>query len=164
MESFLSVNTVIRSKNFPADVAPSEYLQGYHEERMPYAVSNPVETIALLLFWFFCFRHRAWKKGWHCKIPLFLAPFVFGCLLLWLDIHYLSLEVLRRWHDAICCFSTLVALLLLPQWYKLMWLALLALPVHKISDSAKLMFTILFSIVMVLTIIFFFHTLFSLAG
>lgn len=133
---------------------------------MPYLIL--LETIALLLFWFFCFRHRAWQKGWHCKIPLFLAPFLFGCLLLWLDIHYLSLEVLRRWHDAFCCFSTLVALLLLPQWYKLMWLALLALPVHKISDSAKLMFTILFSIVMVLTIIFFFTLYFlwldSLSG
>lgn len=126
------------------------------------------QTIALLLFWYYCFRHKAWHYGWGCKILLFLSPFAFGCLLLWLDIHYLSIETLRNWHNAFCCFSTFVALLLLPQWYKLMWLALLALPVQKISESAKLMFTILFSIVMVLTIIFFFTLYFlwldSLSG
>lgn len=125
------------------------------------------QTAALLLFWFYCFNHKAWSHGWSCKILLFLLPFA-GCLLLWLDIHYLPLEALRQWHDGLCCFSTITALLLLPQWYKLMWLALLALPVQKSSESARLMFTILFSIIMVLTIIFFFTLYFlwldSLSG
>jgi len=127
-----------------------------------------IQTIALVLFWFYCFRHQAWQHGWFYKIILFLSPFAFGCFLLWLDIRWLSLEMLRQWHDAFCCFSTLAALLLLPQWYKWMWLALLALPVHRISESAKLMFTILFSIVMVLAVIFFFTLYFlwldSLSG
>lgn len=101
-----------------------------------------LQTAVLLLFWYYCFRHKAWQRGWFYKILLFLLPFAFGCLLLWWDIHYLSLETLRSWHNAFCCFSTLTALLLLPQWYKLMWLALLALPVQKISESTKLMFTI----------------------
>ena len=127
-----------------------------------------LQTAVLLLFWYYCFRHKAWQRGWFHKILLFLLPFAFGCLLLWWDIHYLSLETLCSWHNAFCCFSTLTALLLLPQWYKLMWLALLALPVQKISESTKLMFTILFSIIMVLTIIFFFTLYFlwldSLSG
>lgn len=115
-----------------------------------------LETAVLLLFWYFCFCHKAWQKGWLGRLLLFLAPFSFGCLLLWLDLHFLPMDLLRRWHDAFCCFSTLSALLLLPQWYKMMWLSLLALPVQRISDSAKLMFTILLSMIMVLTIIFFF--------
>ena len=126
------------------------------------------QLAALLLFWLYCFHHKAWSRGWGSRILLFLLPFAFGCLLLWLDIHYLPLETLRLWHDGLCCFSTIAALLLLPQWYKLMWLALLALPVQQSSESSRLMFTILFSIIMVLTIIFFFTLYFlwldSLSG
>ncbi|MBR5319447.1 MAG: hypothetical protein IKU46_07645 [Peptococcaceae bacterium] len=127
-----------------------------------------IQTAMLLLFWYFCFRHSAWHRNWLCKIILFLAPFVFGCIVLWLDLHHLPLEVLRQWHNAFCCFSTLVVLLLLPQWYKLMWLSLTALPVQKISENTKLLFTTLFSVIMMLAIIFFFALYFlwldSLSG
>ena len=127
-----------------------------------------LQTAALLCFWYYCFRHPGWYRGWGCKLFLFLLPFAFGCLLLWLDLHFISVAALRSWHDAFCCFSTITALLLLPQWYKLMWLALLALPVQQINENVKLMFTILFSIVMMLAIIFFFTLYFlwldSLSG
>ena len=52
--------------------------------------------------------------------------------------------------------------------YALMSLALLALPVQQINENVKLMFTILFSIVMMLAVIFFFTLYFlwldSLSG
>ncbi len=115
-----------------------------------------LETILLLLFWFFCFHHFGWHRGWGCKILLFLAPFFFGCLLLWIDLHILSTEILRQHHNLFCCFSTLVVLLLLPQWYKLMWCALLALPTDTVLDHTKLICATIFSVIMVLAIIFFF--------
>ena len=115
-----------------------------------------LQTILLLSFWYICFRHQAWHNGWLCKMVLFLLPFLFGCLLLWLDLHIFSVETLRQWHTLFCSFSTLAVLLLLPQWYKLMWLALQDLPVSTCSDYARLLFTVLFSTIMMLAIIFFF--------
>lgn len=115
-----------------------------------------LQTVLLLLFWYYCFRHKGWRRGWGCKILLFLAPFLFGCLLLWLDLHIFSTQVLRLWHDWFCCFSTLAVLLILPQWYKLMWCALLALPIDTTTDYTKLICATLFSVIMVLAIIFFF--------
>ena len=114
------------------------------------------QMVALTAFWYFCFRHRFWQRGIGWKAALFLAPFAFGCALLWLDFHYLPMPVLRQWHNLLCWFSTMVVLLLLPQWYKLMWLFLVELPIQRISDNTKLLFTILFATLMVLAIVFFF--------
>lgn len=114
------------------------------------------QTILLLYFWYFCFQHEKWHGNWLEKLFLFLAPFTLGCSFVWIDLHLFSIENLRFWHDELCCFSTITALLLLPQWYKLMWHTLLSLPVQEISDHARLILTILFSCVMVVVIIFFF--------
>ena len=114
------------------------------------------QTIFLLLFWRWCFFHPCWYRGWVARLILFLAPFAAGCMIIWLDLHVISMETLRRWHEMFCMFSTLTVLLLIPQWYKLMWLALLALPGDSVSDNVKLLSTTLFSVIMMLAIIFFF--------
>ena len=115
-----------------------------------------IETILLLTISLCCIFHSGWQKGWIYKLLLFLAPFASGCFMLWINLRLFPLETLQMFHDALCCFSTIVALLLLPQWYKLMWQSLMSLPVQDISDHARLMFTVLFSCIMVLAIIFFF--------
>lgn len=114
------------------------------------------QILILIFFCYFCFHHKLWKQNFVYKILLFLAPFSFGCFLLWFDFHYLSLATLQRWYNLFCCFCIIVILSLLPQWYKLMWLLLVELPIRHISDNTKLLFTILFSTLMVLAIIFFF--------
>ncbi|MBO5140502.1 MAG: hypothetical protein J6A10_05020 [Peptococcaceae bacterium] len=115
-----------------------------------------IQVVLLLLFWYYCFRHKKWNNGWIAKITLFIAPFVLGYLFVWMDLHLFPIENLRLWHDELCCFSTLSALLLLPQWYKLMWLFLMHLPVQGISEHARLICIVIFSCVMVVAIIFFF--------
>ncbi len=115
-----------------------------------------IQIVILICFWYFCFRHELWHGGWHSKLILFVAPFGLGCTLVWMDLHLFTVENLRLWHDELCCFSTITALLLLPQWYKLMWLVLLNLPVQDISEHARLIVTVLFSCMMVVAIIFFF--------
>lgn len=115
-----------------------------------------IQTVFLLVFWYFCFQNKNWYSNLTKKIALFVAPFTLGCSFVWLDLHLFPIENLRLWHDELCCFSTMTALLLLPQWYKLMWLTLLSLPVQEISDPARLIFTVLFSGTMVIVIIFFF--------
>ena len=77
-------------------------------------------------------------------------------MFVWANLHLFPAEQLRIWHDKLCCFSTLTALLLLPQWYKLMWLLLISLPVQEISEHARLIITVVFACIMVVTIIFFF--------
>ncbi len=128
----------------------------------------PIQTIALLMVWYFSFCHKGWQGGWLVKLVLFLLPFTFGCAIVWMDLQLFSAEYLRVWHDELCCFCTMTALLLLPQWYKLMWLSLRALPVQEISEQARLMFTVAFSCIMVAAIIFFFALYFlwldSLSG
>ena len=115
-----------------------------------------IQTFILFGFWYFCFQHNGWHTNWFYKLILFLAPFALGCAMVWMDLTIFKLEHLRIWHDELCCFSTITALLLLPQWYKLMWLSLMALPVQDISDHARLICTVLFACVMVVAIIFFF--------
>ncbi len=114
------------------------------------------QTMILLLFWYHCFQHPAWKGTLHFTILLFLAPFMLGCAILWLDLQLLSADFLRQWHNLFCCFCVLTVLLLLPQWYKLMWQSLTTLPVPEHSDTARLFFIALFSLIMMLAVIFFF--------
>ncbi len=123
-----------------------------------------LQTAVLLLFWYYCFRHPHWNKGWCCKISLFLLPFLFGCIFLWFDLQIFSTETLRHWHDLFCCFSTLAVLLLLPQWYKLMWCALQVLPNTNTNDHTKLIYATVFSVIMVFSIIFFFALYFLWLG
>ena len=114
------------------------------------------QTVLLVLFWYYCFRHPAWTKC-HCEmLLLFLAPFLFGCAMLWLNLHLLSADTLRTWHNLFCCFCLLTVLLLLPQWYKLMWRSLTTLSITGHSDTFRLIFIALFSLIMLLAIIFFF--------
>ena len=115
-----------------------------------------MQTISLLLFWYYCFGHDKWHCGWCARLILFLSPFALGCMFVWANLHLFPAEQLRIWHDELCCFSTLTALLLLPQWYKLMWLLLISLPVQEISEHARLIITVVFACIMVVTIIFFF--------
>ena len=115
-----------------------------------------IQTVILLVFWYNCFRHDGWHGEWHKKLLLFISPFALGCAFVWIDLHLFATENLRLWHDELCCFSTVTALLLLPQWYKLMWLFLLNLPVQHISEPTRLVVTVIFSCVMVVAIIFFF--------
>ncbi len=115
-----------------------------------------IQTIILLIFWYHCFAHDQWHNGWIQRIILFLAPFAFGCMFLWCNLQLLPPNQLRIWHDELCCFSIISALLLLPQWYKLMWLLLISFPVQDISKHSRLMVTMVFSCLMVLAIIFFF--------
>ena len=115
-----------------------------------------IETILLFGFWYYCFQHNRWNTTWRFKLILFFSPFTLGCFFLWFDLQLFQIEHLRNWHDELCCFSTLTALLLLPQWYKLMWLSLRALPVQETSEHARLIFTVLFCCIMVFAIIFFF--------
>ena len=115
-----------------------------------------IQTILLLFFWHHCFGHPKWNGNWMAKSFLFLAPFLLGCIFVWVDLHLLPTEQLRIWHDELCCFSTITALLLLPQWYKLMWRLLISLPVHEISEDIRLIITAVFSCVMIIAVIFFF--------
>lgn len=114
------------------------------------------QTVLLLLFWYYCFQHRKWSSSWFAKFILFVSPFTLGCIFVLIDLRLLPAEHLRIWHDELCCFSTVTVLLLLPQWYKLMWQFLRSLPVQEISEHARLSITIVFSCVMVVAIIFFF--------
>ena len=115
-----------------------------------------LQTLFLPVFWYFCFRHNGWSKGWTSRCFLFLAPFAAGCLFLWADLQWIPLHILRHWHWFICMYCTLTVLLLLPQWYKLMWFALLSLPARSVSDHSKLLCTVIFSVIMMLAIIFLF--------
>lgn len=115
-----------------------------------------VQTLVLLLFWHYCFKHPAWKKSHLHTVLLFLAPFLLGCIMLWLDIHLLYVDTLRRWHNLFCFFCLLTVLILLPQWYKLMWRSLTTLSIPEYSDTARLFFIALFSFIMMLAVIFFF--------
>ena len=115
-----------------------------------------MQIILLLIFWYYCFRHKKWHNGWREKIILFLSPFALGCIFVGCDLHIMPTNHLRIWHDELCCFSTITVLLLLPQWYKLMWLLLISMPVQEISEHTKLIITIIFSCIMVIAVIFFF--------
>ena len=115
-----------------------------------------IQSALLFIFWYYCFRHKKWQHGWGAKLVLFLAPFALGYMFVWIDLHLFTVDSLRVWHDELCCFSTITALLLLPQWYKLMWQFLRSLPVQEISEHARLIFTVLFSCMMVVAVIFFF--------
>lgn len=127
-----------------------------------------LQIIFLLICWWFFFRHPLWNQNNFWQSVLFLAPFFIGSAVLWGEIHYFSVETIRTYHNYIYCYSTLNALLLLPSWYKLMWVSLIHLPIQKLTEGSKLLFSILFAIVMVLAIIFFFTLYFlwldSLSG
>lgn len=87
---------------------------------------------------------------------LFAAPFLFGLTQVMLITHFLPLETLRAFRQPLYLYSILNALLLIPQWYKLMWLSLIRLPNEHFSDIQKLMLAIILASVMISAIIFFF--------
>ena len=115
-----------------------------------------LQAITLILFWHQCFIHPVWRRQHQNTLFVFLAPFLLGCILLWLDFRLLSANALRQWHTLFCGFYTLTVLLILPQWYKLMWQSLRSLSVPDDSDTFRLFYIAFFSLIMMIAVIFFF--------
>lgn len=114
------------------------------------------ELLILLFAWLLLFFHPAWHRSLIWAALLFFLPFVIGCLLLWLNLTCFAVATLRHYQYFLYLLSLINALLLLPSWYKLMWLILTTAPVQKLPDQTKICFTVAFSICMVMTIILLF--------
>lgn len=115
-----------------------------------------LQILCLLLIWWKSFSTKLWDGNIVVKLLLFVLPFSFGTTVLFTLTHYFSIETIRHYRQLIYLYYTINSLLLIPQWYKLMWLFLLYLPKRQLSESNKLLLTVFLAILMVSAIIFFF--------
>lgn len=115
-----------------------------------------LQIFLLLYVWWILFTSSYWEKHFWGPIILFLAPFLFGLGNITFLTYFFSVETLRAYRQLLYLYSTINSLLLIPQWYKLMWLFLTHLPSQRLNDTQKLLATVLLSIIMIIAIVFFF--------
>lgn len=116
----------------------------------------PLQILLLLFIWWQLFSSSLWQRGFLMRLLLFAGPFLFGLGQMICFTHLFSLETLRQYRQALYLYSTINSLLLIPQWYKLMWLFLTDLPSRRFSESQKLLTAVFLAALMILAIIFFF--------
>ena len=115
-----------------------------------------VEFLLLFLIWWKIFSAPAWTLHSIFSLLLFPLPFLYGLGQIYLISHWFTLEQLRLYSQPLYLYSIINSLLLIPQWYKLMWLALLHFSPRKLTDVQKLLLAILLAALMISAIVFFF--------
>ena len=115
-----------------------------------------VEFLLLFLIWWKIFSASAWAHHSIFSLLLFPLPFLYGLGQIYLISHWFTLEQLRLYSQPLYLYSIINSLLLIPQWYKLMWLALLHFSPRKLTDVQKLLLALLLAALMISAIVFFF--------
>lgn len=114
------------------------------------------EFILLLIIWWKLFSSPLWQRHIIFSLILFPLPFLFGLSQIYLISHGFSLMALRSYSQALYLYSIINSLLLIPGWYKLMWLFLLHFSPRRLTDVQKLLLAIVLAAVMISVIVFFF--------
>lgn len=115
-----------------------------------------IEFCLLLFVWWKVFISDYWQHNTICSVLLFPIPFLFGLLQITMITHFFSIEMLRTYSRYIYFYSIINSLLLIPQWYRLMWLFLTRLPSRYLSDWQKLLMAVVLAAMMIVAVIFFF--------
>lgn len=115
-----------------------------------------MEFLILFIFWWKIFKAPLGNNHLFVSLLLFPLPFLFGLSQIYLISHCFTLEQLRLYSQLVYSYSIINSLLLIPQWYKLMWLSLLHLSPKQLTDIQKLLLAILLAAVMISAIVFFF--------
>lgn len=115
-----------------------------------------IEFALLLLIWWKTFSAPVWRRHPFWSLLLFPLPFLYGVGQIYLISHWFTLAQLRLYSQPLYLYSIVNSLLLIPQWYKLMWLTLLHFSPKKLTDVQKLLLAILLAALMISAIVFFF--------
>lgn len=115
-----------------------------------------VSMVLLILIILGCFCSPRWHRGIIWKFVLFFLPFFYGWSTVFLLCRFLSAEMFNLYHHYIYLYTITVALSLIPQWYKLMWLLLKCLSARHFNEGLRLIGVTMFAAVMITMIVFFF--------
>jgi len=114
------------------------------------------EPLLLIIFWLFSFFHPFWYHHLFWGAFFTFSPFILGCLFQLLNLYFFSAQLLQTYHSLLYFTSLLTAFFLLLGWYKFLWLILTTSSIQNLSDLNKIIFTALFSLFMVSTVILLF--------
>lgn len=119
-------------------------------------------TIILLIVWWIVFNSRLWEKNFTYQLVIFIAPLLYGLLILVILFNIFPLALIRSHKHYIYFFSSLNLLLLLPQWYKLAWLQLQKVQKRNLTENSKLIFAVFLVILMIFAMVVFFALVYIL--